>query len=233
MRFKSLQETVLDVDTEKRTVKAVWAAMGNVDLDNDVIMPGAFTKTIQERGPKGKNLIWALTDHNADLKSAIGKPTELYEENGQLIAVTKIVDTEWGEDMITMYNEGLINQHSIGFSIPRDKSEIKDGVRYIKECILYEGSAVLWGANPNTPTLGVFKGMKAPETLTPGQRLERLAKAFKHGKFTDETFQLIEIEIKQIQAMIEEQATEPAQAVQPEEQITADQIKQIFSNIKL
>ena len=234
LQTKGLQEQILDVDTEKKTVKAVWAAMGNIDLDGDVIMPGAFTKTIQERGPQGKNLIWALIDHEADLKHAIGKPSELYEENGKLIAVTKIVDTELGEDIITMYNEGLINQHSIGFSIPKNKSEIRDGVRYIKECVLYEGSAVLWGANPETPTLGVFKGMNAPAQLNASQRLEKMLKAFKHGKFTDETFQLIEIEIKQIQAMIEAESTQPADdAVEPDNEITPEQIKQIFSNFKL
>jgi len=33
---------VMDVDTEQRRVKAVWARTGNVDLDNDIIVPEAF-----------------------------------------------------------------------------------------------------------------------------------------------------------------------------------------------
>lgn len=197
---KSIEgQQILDVDTEKKTVKVVWAAMNNVDLDNDVITPGAFTKTINESGPKGKQLIWSLIDHNASLKYAIGKPSELYEENNQLIAITKIVDTELGEDIICLYNEGLINQHSIGFSIPKDRSKIKDGVRYINEVKLYEGSAVLWGANPETPTLGVFKGLKPPDSESNSDKLEKICSLLRKGNLTDETCQLLEIQLKQLQ----------------------------------
>lgn len=195
-------QQILDVDTEKRTVKAVWASMGNVDLDNDVIMPGAFTKTITERGPKGKQLIWSLIDHDASLKCAIGKPSELYEENNKLIAITKIIDSEVGEDIICLYNEGLINQHSIGFSIPNGKSKIDNNVRYISEVVLYEGSAVLWGANPDTPTIGMFKGIEKPVKESAEQRIEKLCTLLRKGKITDETASLLEIQLKQLQQQI-------------------------------
>ncbi len=206
-------ETILDIDTEKRTVKAVWASMGDIDLDNDVIMSGAFTKTINERGPNAKNLIWSLIDHDASLKSAFGKPTELYEENNKLIAITKIIDNEVGEDIICLYNEGLINQHSIGFSIPKDKSKVKDGVRYISECILYEGSAVLWGANPNTPTLGMFKSLLKPDDVDIKNRIDKMCNLLRKGNLTDETASLLEIQLKQIQNEIKN--TQPSKNIEP------------------
>ena len=53
---KQVKNDVEDVDVESRKVKAVWARTSNVDLDSDIILPTAFTKTISERGPKGKNL---------------------------------------------------------------------------------------------------------------------------------------------------------------------------------
>lgn len=71
---KDISNGVEDVDMATRKVKAVWARMGNVDLDGDIIAPGAFTRTIEQRGPLGKNLIWSLIDHKASMKSAIGKP---------------------------------------------------------------------------------------------------------------------------------------------------------------
>lgn len=204
LQTKDIQaNTVLDVDTENKTVKAVWANIGNVDLDNDVIEAGAFTKTIAERGPNGKNLIWSLIDHNASINSAIGKPQELYVEGTQLIAITKMVETEAGEAAICLYNEGLINQHSIGFSIPKGKSETRNGVRYIKEVMLYEGSAVLWGANPETPTIGLFKGFNVDNENDPIKRLDMLNVLLKKGKLNDETLSLIEIEIKAIQSKIQ------------------------------
>ena len=211
MVFKNIADnTVLDVDSEKKTVKAVWSTIGNIDLDGDVITAGAFTKTIAERGPQGKNLIWSLIDHDASIKSTIGKPSELYVENNQLIAITKLVETEAGEDALALYQEGLINQHSIGFAIPQGKSKVEGNVRYINEVMLYEGSAVLWGANPETPTLGMFKGFNKPAEKV-SERLSKLLSIMKHGRLTDETFSLIEIEIKQLQSILaaKEEAQEP------------------------
>ena len=87
------------------------------------------------------------------------------------------------------------------------------GIRTIKELMLYEGSAVLWAANPETPTLAMYKGMEAAKVQeTLNGRLEKLLKAFKHGTFTDETFSLLEIEIKQIQTAISELTTQPVAA---------------------
>ena len=209
-------EDILDVDTENKTVKAVWARFDNVDLDSDIIVKEAVTKTIKERGPKGKNLIYSLVDHIADTDHMIGKPTELYVKDDMLIAVTKIVETEKGEDMIKMYNEGLINQHSIGFStIKSDWQDSKQTVRIIKELKLYEGSAVLWAANPETPTLDVTKSyLNDKEKLN--KRLNNLLNAFKGGTYTDETFNLLEIEIKHIQQMIDNITTLPVSTVEPD-----------------
>lgn len=204
-------DSVMDVDTEKKIVKACWSKIGNIDLDGDIMAAGCYNKTIAERGPQGKNQIWALVDHKASLKNALGKPMQLYVEGDQLIAVTKIVDTEIGEDIIKLYNEGVINEHSVGFRTIKSTTD-KDGIRTISEVMLYEGSAVLWGANPETPTLGMKSEIKdTPETLV--KRLEKLQAAFKNGLFTDETFSLMEIEIKQIQAAILN--TQPAKAVEP------------------
>ena len=197
---QDLGYNIMDVDSEQRRVKAVWARCGNIDLDNDIIVPEAFTKTLAERGPGGKNLIWSLVDHCADMNNVIGKPEQIYVENDMLIAITPIVETEKGEDIIKMYEAGLINQHSIGFSTMKSNVD-KEGVRTITELKLYEGSAVLWGANPETPTLG-FKGEMTikDKRAELSNRLERLIKSFKGGRFTDETFSLLEIEIKRIQS---------------------------------
>jgi HK97 family phage prohead protease len=221
------QQDILDVDMDKRTVKAVWARFGNVDLDNDIIIPEAVTKTIKERGPKGKNLIWSLVDHRSCMENVIGKPSELYVQGDQLIAVTKMIETEMGEDVIKLYNAGLINQHSIGFStIKSDWQDQKQTVRVIKELKLYEGSVVLWAANPDTPMIDL-KGY-VPNAKKLSDRLESLMVSFKHGTFTDETFSLIEIEIKQIQQAIEK-LTPPVKTVEPNEEAMLKAIKN-FNN---
>jgi len=197
--LKSADGTIIDIAPETRTVKACWSRIGNLDLDNDIIIASAFTKTIAERGPLGKNMVWSLVDHRADMAHTLGKPKELYIEGDMLIAVTDLVETECGEDAIKLYEAGLINQHSIGFSTIKSEYDSQSGVRTITELKLYEGSAVLWGANPETPTLG-FKGEYKNTKETLSLRLENLIKAFRGGTFTDDTFALMEIQIKQIQA---------------------------------
>ena len=224
---------VMDVDTEQRRVKAVWARTGNVDLDNDIIVPEAFTKTLKERGPSGKNLIWSLVDHCAEMEAVIGKPEQLYVEGDMLIAITPIVMTETGEDILKMYDAGLINQHSIGFTTINSNVG-KDGVRTITELKLYEGSAVLWAANPETPTISVKSEVKKEQLAT---RLEKLLKAFKGGRFTDETFALMEIEIKRIQSELLEieivkEITTTAEASQPtNEEVKNDEEEKVLKAI--
>jgi HK97 family phage prohead protease len=229
--------SIMDVDSEQRRVKAVWARCGNIDLDNDIIVPEAFTKTINERGPSGKNLVWSLVDHCADMNNVIGKPEQLYVEGDMLIAITPIVETEKGEDIIKMYEAGLINQHSIGFSTIKSNVD-KEGIRTITELKLYEGSAVLWGANPETPTLG-FKGeMEAKDKREElSNRLDKLVKAFKNGRFTDDTFSLIEIEIKRIQSELFEievikEITQPEQSVEPVVEEKTEDNEQVLKAIK-
>jgi len=210
LQVKSYIGEIADIDSEKRRVKAVWAKTGNIDRDSDIIVEGAFTKTIAENGPTGKNEIWSLVDHCTSFKYALGKPEELYMEGANLVAITPIIDTEMGEDMLKMYIAGVINQHSIGFSTIRsDFQDSKQEVRLIKEVKLYEGSAVLWGANPETPTLDIMKAFTFDEIGTSGTLLERLEKlptlmkALSTGNFTDNTFYLLERHIKQIKEEVE------------------------------
>lgn len=224
--------SVLDVDTNSRRVKVVISEMGSKDLDNDVIESGAFTKTIMERGPKGANLIWHLTDHYPTMKNAVGKPSEIYVDGSKLVMVTDIPATTWGNDVLELYKTGNINQHSIGFRIikaePVDAGTPNE-YRAIKEVLLYEGSAVLWGANPNTPTLSVGKSMTKAEADTMIEQitgnLEKMVKAMKSGNLTDDTFELIEMRIQQENEKIKQlyNAIQPAvQAVEPVKGIADD-----------
>ena len=233
---KSYNDMILDIEPESRTVKACWSRIGNVDLDNDIIVAEAFTKTIKERGPKGKNMIWSLVDHKADMAHTLGKPKELYIEGDMLVAVTDLIETECGEDAIKLYEAGLINQHSIGFSTLKSDVNQKTGVRTITELKLYEGSAVLWGANPETPTLG-FKGEFKETKENLSIRLENLIKAFRGGTFTDDTFALMEIQIKQIQAEllaleITETITQPEESVEPTPVVEEKNNEEVLKAIK-
>jgi len=66
----------------------------------------------------------------------------------------------------------------------------------IYEVKLWEGSAVTFGANPNTPFTG-FKSVEERE-----DRIKTLVKAIKNGTYTDETFGLIEYELLKLVTLV-------------------------------
>jgi hypothetical protein len=196
---KTFSLKALDVDTSTKQVKVAIAGFGNKDRDGDVIVPEAAIKTIAQRGPKGSNEIWHLVDHNASLKSALGKFSELYSTQDHIVGVSKYKDemSLWKDTIWPLYESGDINQHSIGFSVLKESKQ-KD-FNQIEEIALWEGSAVLWGANPNTPTQGVFKSMTTEEKVDEIQsRFKRLRKGLK----SEVDASLLIIEIKQLEQLI-------------------------------
>lgn len=232
----------LDVSGDSRKVKVAIANVGSRDLDNDVIEKSAFTKTIAERGPKGSNMIWHLTDHNASLKNAVGKFSELYMEGDYLVGVTEIPNTSWGNDVLEFYKAGTINQHSIGFRTIKQEpvnAGKNDEYRLIKEVLLYEGSSVLWGANPLTPTLEVGKSLTEEEKKSEFEKtmddMSKLHKLFKSGHLTDESFELIELKINQLREKLQQlfEATLPVvKTVEPESEGLLDVLKTFNNKFK-
>src|SRR5688572_22648490 len=102
----NFKDAPFDVDDTSRRVKVALNKIGVKDNDNDIIEKGAFDKTIRERGPKGKNFIWHLTDHWASLKNAVAKFSDLFMEGDYLVGVSTIPNTSWGNDVLEFYKTG-------------------------------------------------------------------------------------------------------------------------------
>lgn len=197
---KLLNMKALDIDEPNKTVKVAIASIGNLDSDEDIFMPGAFNKTVKEQGPSGANLVYHLLDHEAKLRSSLGRFKELYVENGLLVGVNNYKqDWKSWEIAWPQYRDGEIVQHSVGFGTKRSQKNAH-GQREIIEAYLLEGSAVLWGANSNTPTLDVAKSMiEQEDVIISGiKAYDTLINAIKAGKF-DEDNGLMLIELKQLQ----------------------------------
>ena len=235
---KNFSGGLIDLSENDRRVKVAISQMGSKDLDGDVIDSSAYTKTLNERGPKAKNQIWHLTDHNPSLKSAVGKFSELFVEGDMLVGVTNIPNTTWGNDVLEFYKSGHITEHSIGFRTI--KEETKSDYNLIKEVMLYEGSAVLWGANSNTPTLSAGKSITKEEANSELEQLNKdlefVTKTLRNGNLSDESFELVEMRlqmlnerIKNLFAAIQQQN----ETIQPAEAIVPDYAKemQLINNI--
>jgi HK97 family phage prohead protease len=198
----------LDVDESTKQVKVAIAEVESIDRDNDIFDPSAFDRTIKNKGPQGSNEIWHLLDHTPTSFSALSKFTELSRQGKYIVGVSKFKDSfAWREVAWPLYKSGDFTQHSVGFRTIKAE-DAKAGHRIIKEVELWEGSAVLWGANPNTPTMEVQKSMSFDEKKDDlHSRLERFLKFIRSVQDIDETKSLIEIEFKQIQQQISDLQT--------------------------
>jgi len=195
---------IRDVDSVGRKVAVYLAKFDNIDSDNDMITKGAFTKSIQERGPQsaGNRKIAFLRHHNWEMQ--IGKFLELNEDENGLFAVGELGTSTQGEDAFRDYEDGIIREHSIGFQYIADKTKwIPDssveagGYFSVNEVKLYEGSAVTFGANEMTNVVGVIKGEQKTariERIT--NELNICLKALVNGKGTDERLHEMEMKIK-------------------------------------
>lgn len=193
----------LDVDTTNRQVKIAIGETETIDHQKDLIIPTAAVKTMHERGPSGSNEIWHLLDHTPKSFSALSKFSEMGMYGKYIGGVSKFKDSfAWREVAWPLYESGDFTQHSIGFTI--NKSIEKDDYTEIQEITLYEGSAVLWGANSSTPTLAVMKSLGIDPTKDDIiSRIERLCKGLRTGQYQDESHRsLIEIELLQIKTDI-------------------------------
>jgi len=136
--------------SKDRTFEGYASTFGNIDTDGDVIEPGAYSKSIQERFPANK--IKVLWQHD----EPIGRPLEMREDSRGLHVVGKISETPRGDEAITLARDGVIDTMSVGFMIPAGKSDIDDrGVRHIREAKLFEFSLVTFPANEQAVITGV------------------------------------------------------------------------------
>ena len=196
MLYKGIDLQFKDIDSNKGIVTGYFAAFNSVDSDGDVIEKGSFQKTIQERGPEGKQLIKWLLDH--DKYKALGKIDVLKEDNYGLYYEGKVGRHTLGKDFMFMVEDGIINQHSFGYKTIKENYDNQTKTNRIKELMMYEGSSVQFlGANPNTPITGV-KSLE--DALDMCEKLQRFIQT---SKATDETLIQLDTKLKSLQTDLE------------------------------
>ena len=217
--YKSFDLEVKDVDAKSGTVTGYFSAFGMVDSDGDIMMPGAFKRSIQDWGVEGKQRIKHLLNHNPS--QPLGKLTMLKEDNFGLYYESKVGTHQLGKDFVKMVESGLIGEHSIGFKTLREQ---KSGeANQIQDVMLFEGSSLTaWGANENTPMMGM-KGMKNIEKIQ--DQIKAFEKFVRDSDVTDETIDLCLIKVKQLAQAIEQMSSTKAveAPLQQKDEITLEQ----------
>ena len=199
--YKAFDLEVKDVDAKSGVVAGYFSAFGMVDSDGDILMPGAFKRSIQDWGVEGKQRIKHLLNHNPS--QPLGKLTVLNEDNYGLYYESKIGSHQLGKDFIKMVESGLIGEHSIGFKTLREQKG--SDANEIHDVMLFEGSSLTaWGANENTPLIGM-KGIKNMDKIQ--DQIKAFEKFIRDSDVTDETIDLCLIKVKQLAQTVEQMQT--------------------------
>lgn len=141
MKTKSFRLTEVKADMETGVFEGYASVFGNKDAYGDIVVPGAFSKTLQERADRVK-ILW---QHDTDCP--IGKPTEMREDVKGLYVKGKITPTSLGKDVIMLLQDGVICEMSIGYQTVKEEWDDSTKCNYLKEIKLYEFSLVTFPAN--------------------------------------------------------------------------------------
>jgi HK97 family phage prohead protease len=137
------------------------AVFGNVDLGGDIILPGAFQKTLAAHKSAGTlpPLLWAH-----DMSLPIGRFTDMHEDRKGLFTSAKLsLQTKAASEAYALLRDGAVGGMSIGYSIPDGGAERAADGRLLKQVDLYESSLVAVPMNP----LARVTAVKAMECTTP------------------------------------------------------------------
>ena len=164
------------------------STFGNVDMGQDVVMPGAFKSTLAS-GRKVRFL------HSHDPRMVLGVPLALKEDDGGLYGEFKISQTKLGEDTRQLLQDGALDSFSIGYIAKDYEYEGKgdERVRQLKEVDLLEVSVVAIPMNPAAVVTNVKSWLAALE-VQDGLTLAAKAQLLTEGlnELIDDTRGLVE-----------------------------------------
>lgn len=190
MEYKHSPIRLRDIDAKKGIVISYPSTFNVLDDGGDIVDPGAFKRTINAWGPEGKRRIKALYMHEPAWM--VGKPLVMREDDVGLYVETQITKTRMAMDVMTLLEDEIITEESIGYDIVQKKMD--NDVRHLVELKLYEYSYVAWGMNEYTPIIGVKSATPADRLI---QSMERMEKALRNGHFeTEEIPQMLELAVK-------------------------------------
>ncbi|WP_268232056.1 HK97 family phage prohead protease [Sphingobacterium sp. UT-1RO-CII-1] len=230
LEYKDIIGGISDVDLASHTIKGYASVFGNVDSDNDIIERGAYSKTIKEWGPQGKNRIKMCWQH--DLTDPIAKTNELFEDNyGLAFVASAIKGVAHIDDRIKMIEGGIVDEVSVGI-VPVKTNKGTGGIRHLTENKLYEYSSVTLASN-ELARITAVKGMANIDVMA---RLEtksqNIMKMLRDGTLTDEAFHTLEFYHNQLLKHISDLLKPSADtSIEPSNDTqSAEEIKSIIKN---
>ena len=152
----------LELDVKAVTAEGEFEGYASVfnieDLGKDIVLPGAFTKSLQRR-PASK--VKMLRGH--DPGDPVGIWTDLVEDSKGLRAKGRLIlETVRGRETHVLMKAGALDGLSIGYRSLKDRFDRGKGVRLLEEIDLPEISVLAFPMNPRA-TVSRVKSEHAAE----------------------------------------------------------------------
>lgn len=188
------------------------SVFGVRDSYDDIVMAGAYAKTIQERTGKIKSL-W---NHDA-YSLPIGKFTAMHEDQHGLYVVAEFSKTSLAQDIRTLIAEGALDSMSVGYQTVKADYGLENGieVRYLRELRLLEVSVVSFPANPDAIITGSKSVSHIERLIT--QLDNAVSVGIKSGRpLSAENLARLQTAYKSLQALLSD-GTEPPSGTQADQ----------------
>lgn len=142
------EKAITDADENFYKLTGYAARFHNVDRVNDIIMPGAFKKSLEKREQAGDNL--QLYFNHDMTQPPIGNVVKAFEDGKGLKyeALLPKADRFVAERIYPQIKARSLKSNSFGYKIKSAERRKADGVRLLKEIDIWEISVVNTPANP-------------------------------------------------------------------------------------
>lgn len=158
--FKALP----DKDGQTGRFEAVVSVFGNVDLQGDRVVKGAFKKSIDQWRKTGDPIpiIWSHEwgDPFAHVGAADPATAEETDVGLKLIG-TFDVDKPFAAQVYDLVKDRRVREWSFAYDVIKERKSADDGANELLILDLIEAGPTLKGANPNTFTIGVKSALES------------------------------------------------------------------------
>ena len=146
---KSFQFKEVESSEKFGKFEAYASVFNNIDRVGDVVVPGAFSKTIE----KNNGVIKLQYNH----KETIGVAKMWQDDKGLKVSADVNLEVQTGREVMSLIKQGAIDKMSFAYEIKDEEKTTINGktVYKLKELDVFEVSAVDFPANPETEITSV------------------------------------------------------------------------------
>jgi HK97 family phage prohead protease len=150
-----------DIDVKSGSFRGYGSVYSIRDLQDDVVMPGSFKRTLEARKSDPIPLLWS---HNTS--EPIGVSTAQEDAYGLAVAGELVLSVPRAAQLRDLMKVGAVRGLSIGYRVPPGGSKMRGEVRELHDIDLVELSLCVL---PACPVAQVTSPPKAAAEMTPSE----------------------------------------------------------------